>query len=157
MSDLFAWIVLSVWMSKSDKIVALLFSMTFGGLCACRFLSCGRQKFLHKQQWMYWPNLSCQFRYFVGAIWDSQTQGGQWSPCVYHIFCILGQHHFLNVCLKIFVGRLCFCAAMMKPSVSDPTKLATDGSVKNLHQRIPLKYTTANIGIPDIQCVFHSV
>ena len=25
---------------------------------------------------------------------DSQTKGGQWSHSVFHILCILGQHHF---------------------------------------------------------------
>ena len=34
--------------------------------------------------------------------WDSQTQWGQWSQCVYHILYILGQHHFIICLLENF-------------------------------------------------------
>ena len=53
-------------------------------------------------------------------VWDSQTQGGQWSRCVYHKLCILGSAPFSNMfAWKFLVGRLCSCAAMMKPLGSD--------------------------------------
>ena len=53
-------------------------------------------------------------------VWDSQTQGGQWSQCVYHKPCIFGSAPFSNMLAwKFLVGRLCSCATMMKPLASD--------------------------------------
>ena len=100
MSGLFAWIVLSVWMSK--------------------FLSCGRQTFLHKPQWIYWPNLSCRFRYSVGAsMGQPDTRWSMVSVCLSHTL-HFGSAPFSNMfAWKFLVGRLWSCAAMMKPSVSD--------------------------------------
>ena len=136
MTGLFTWFVLSIWMSKSHKMVAFLFSMTFGGLCSHQFLSCGRQKILHKHQWMYWPNLSCWFRYSVGARMG-QPQGGQWSLCVYHTLYILGRHHFQihlleNILLESPGPVLLWWSPQSQ--ISDQTKLATVVSVKNLYQ-----------------------
>ena len=51
MSGLFAFIVLSVWISEFHQIVAFLFSMTFGGLCSHQLLSCGRPK------WSFYTNV----------------------------------------------------------------------------------------------------
>ena len=67
-----------------------------------QLLSCCRPKFLHKRQRMYWPNLSCRFRYSVGA--SMEEPGTRWSmvPMCCHIFCILGQQHFLICLLENF-------------------------------------------------------
>ena len=45
MSGLFVWIVLSVWVLRSHKMVSFLLSVTFGGLCSHELLSCGRQQY----------------------------------------------------------------------------------------------------------------
>ena len=101
MSGLFAWMALSVWISKSHKMVVFLFSMTFGGLCSHQFLSYLANNFLHKHQWMYWPNLSCWFGYSMGA--SMGQPGTRWSMVsVCHMLCILGQHHFLICLLENF-------------------------------------------------------
>ena len=107
-------------MSKSHKMVAFLFSMTFVSLCSHQFLSYGRQRFLHKHQWMYWPNLSCQFPYSVGATMrQPDTMWSLVSVCLSHTL-HFGSTPFSNMfAWKFLVGRLWSCAAMMKPSVSD--------------------------------------
>ena len=55
--------------------------------------------------------------------WDSQTQGGLWSRCVYHILCILSQHHCLMCLLETFllIDSVPVCTATIKPSVSNFT------------------------------------
>ena len=120
MSGLSAWIFLSVWMAKSHKKVAFLFAMTFGGLCSHQFLSCGRQKFWHKHQWMYWPNLSCQFWYSAGArMGQPDTRWSMVSMCLSNTL-HFGLTPFSNMLAwKFLVGRLWSCTAMMKHSVSD--------------------------------------
>ena len=68
--------------------------------------------------------------------WDNQTQGGQWSWCVYHILCILGQHHFVMCLLENFPlidsGPVPLRWSPQS-QISDLMKLATDGWVKNYH------------------------
>ena len=120
MSGLFAWIFLSVWMSKSHKVVAFLFSMTFGGLCSHQLISCDKPKFLHKHQWMNWPRLSCRFRYSVGASMGQPDTS--WSMVSLHLSHTLyfESAPFSNIfAWKFLVGRLWTYATLMKPSVSD--------------------------------------
>ena len=88
MSSLFAWMVQSVWMSKSHKMVAFLFSMAFDGLCSHQLFLCDRPKFLHKHQWMYWHSLQCQLRYSTGTSKgqpDTRQSMVSVCRCVYHI------------------------------------------------------------------------
>ena len=120
MSGLFTWIVLSVQMPKSHKMVAFLFSVNFGGVCSHELLSCGRPKFLHKHQWMYRPNLSCRFRYSVGtSMGQPDTRWSVVSVCLSHIL-YFGSAPFSNLfSRKFLIGRLRFFVVMMKPSVLD--------------------------------------
>ena len=137
MSGLFFWIILSVGMLKSHKMAAILFLMTFGGLCSHQFLSCGRQKFLHKNQWGINLIYHADSDILWVLAWDIQTWGGQWSRCIYYILCILGQHHFLICLLEsvLLVGSGSVPLWWSPQSqISEPTKLVSDGSVKNLHQ-----------------------
>ena len=130
MSGLFAWMALSVWISKSHKMVVFLFSMTFGGLCSHQFL------------------FMCQTKVFTQTPVDVLT----WSIMLIWIFygCLYGtaRHKVVNglslshtlhfgsapffnmFAWKFLGGRLWSCDAQ----ISDPINLATDGSVKNLHQ-----------------------
>ena len=117
---LFAWIVLSVWMSKPHEMVAFLFSITFGGLCSHQLLSCGRPKFLYKQQWIYGLSLSCQFRYSVGASMGQPDT--RWSMVSVYLSHTLhyGSAPFSNMLAsKFLIGKLWCCAVMMKSLVSD--------------------------------------
>ena len=117
---LFAWIVLSVWISKSHKMIALLFPVTFGGFCFHQFLLCGRQKFLHKHQWMYWPNLACQVRYSVGAsMGQPDTRWSMVSMCLSYILYFESAPFFNMFTWKFLIGRLWSCTAMLKPLVTD--------------------------------------
>ena len=43
-------------------------------------------------------NYYADFNMLWTLAWNSQTQGGQWSRCVYQILFVLGQHHF-QICL----------------------------------------------------------
>ena len=113
-SGLFACIVLSVRVSKSHKMVGFLFSMTFGGLCSHQLVSCGRPKFLHKHQWIYWPNLSCRFRYSVGAnMGQSDTRWSIMSVCVSHTLHFNSASFSNTFAWKFFVSKLWSCTAMM--------------------------------------------
>ena len=76
MSSLFTWIALSVWISKSHKMVVFLFSMTFGGLCSHQFLSYLANNFC--TDLIYHADLDILWV----LVWDSQAQGGQWSQFV---------------------------------------------------------------------------
>ena len=70
MPGLFVWIFLSVWMSKSHKMMAFLFFMIFGDLCSPQLLSRGGQRLLYKHQWMYnHANLDVMWV----LVWDSHT------------------------------------------------------------------------------------
>lgn len=65
--------------------------------------------------------------------WDIQAQCGQWSRCLYHILCILGQHHkclLENFSLVDSGPGLLWWSSQAQ--ISDLTKLAADGSQKNL-------------------------
>ena len=112
--------------------------MTFGGLCSHQLLSCCRLKFLHKHQWMYWPSLSCPFRYSVGA--SKGQPDKMWSIVLmcYQILCILGQHHFLICLLENFLlvgsGPVLLWWSPQS-QILGLMKLASDWSVKNLYIR----------------------
>ena len=75
---------------------------------------------LHKHQWMSWPSLSCWFRYSVNATkGQPDTKWSMVSVCLSHIL-QFGSAPFSNMfAWKFLVGTLWFCAAMIKPSVSD--------------------------------------
>ena len=103
MSGLFAWIILSVLMSKSHKMVD--------------------QKSHHVadwHQWMLWPNPLCRFKYSVGAsMRQPDTRWPMVSVCLSHTL-HFGSAPYTNIfAWNFLVGRFWFCAAMMKPSVSD--------------------------------------
>ena len=108
--------------------------MTFGGLYSHQLLSCNRPTFLHKNQWMYCTNLSCWFRNSVGARMGQPDTRWLVALCVYHILCIVSQHHFLICLLESF--SLVGSGHMLlwwspQSQISDPTKIANDGSEEN--------------------------
>ena len=153
MSGLSAWIFLSVWMAKSHKKVAFLFAMTFGGLCSHQFLSCGWQKFWHKHQWMYWPNLSCQFWYSaVARMGQPDTRWSMVSMCLSNTL-HFGLAPFSNMLAwKFLVGRLWSCTAMMKYSVSD---FRSDEDILMGQWRIYIRISSTNWYLPWRDLSFH--
>ena len=77
-------------------------------------------KFLHKHQWMYWPNLLCQFLYSVGASMGQPHK--RWSMalvCLSHILQFWSATFSNMFPWECLFCRFWSCATMMKPSVSN--------------------------------------
>ena len=76
--------------------------------------------FLHKHQWICLPNLSCQFRYSVGASMGQPDT--RWSIA---LVCLSHTLHFRSApfsnmfAWKFLSGRLWSCDSIKKPTLSD--------------------------------------
>ena len=110
----------------------------FGGLCSHQLLSCGRLRFLHKHQWIHWPNLSCQFKYSVSAsMGQSDTRWPMVFLCSSHTLNFRSAPFSNIFAWKFFIVRLRYDETLSLRLQTQRMSLMGQG-------RIYIKFTSMN-------------